>query len=209
MTAPAEPPDAWPRSAQLAAAFLLGMAVTLAGVRVTGSLSGATRPLDLQPTARPLDLNRAAAGELRQLPGVGNTLADRIIADRDARGTFRDVDELTRIDGVGPATLAQVRPWLMVSPTAADDAPPPVPERLTRRTMPYPAKETPAGPIDLNRATAEELQRLPGIGPVLAARIVEARKARPFTAVADLRTVKGIGAKTLAKIAPYAVVAPP
>ncbi|MCS7216409.1 MAG: helix-hairpin-helix domain-containing protein [Candidatus Bipolaricaulota bacterium] len=55
-----------------------------------------------------------------------------------------------------------------------------------------------AGPLDLNRATAAELERLPGIGPVLARRIVEWRETYgPFRSVQDLLKVPGIGPKTL------------
>lgn len=54
------------------------------------------------------------------------------------------------------------------------------------------------GPLDLNRATALELQELPGIGPVLAERIVAFRERQgPFLSVEDLLQVPGIGEKTL------------
>ena len=57
--------------------------------------------------------------------------------------------------------------------------------------------------LDLNRATVEELQTLPGIGPVLAQRVVERRTARgPFKTVEDLVNVKGIGAKRLEQLRP-------
>ncbi|WP_161595525.1 ComEA family DNA-binding protein [Tepidimonas charontis] len=51
--------------------------------------------------------------------------------------------------------------------------------------------------IEVNRATAEALMQLPGIGPVRAERIVQARAQRPFTDWADLQArVAGIGPKT-------------
>jgi competence ComEA-like helix-hairpin-helix protein len=63
-------------------------------------------------------------------------------------------------------------------------------------------------PIDLNRTTVEELTRLPGVGPALAARIVEARDARPFTSVEDLRRVRGLGQSTLERMRPLVTVDP-
>lgn len=58
-----------------------------------------------------------------------------------------------------------------------------------------------AGPLDLNRASVAELEKLPGIGPVLARRIVEWRETHgPFQSVQDLLHVPGIGPKTLEKI---------
>ena len=54
------------------------------------------------------------------------------------------------------------------------------------------------GPLDINRATAEELQRLPGIGPALADQIVRTRERRgSFASSDDLRAVPGIGPRKL------------
>jgi competence ComEA-like helix-hairpin-helix protein len=62
-------------------------------------------------------------------------------------------------------------------------------------------------PLDLNRATSGELERLPGIGPGLATRIVDARQRRgAFGSVDELRQVRGIGATTLARVRPLLAV---
>jgi competence protein ComEA len=58
---------------------------------------------------------------------------------------------------------------------------------------------TPGNPLDLNTATYEDLQRLPGIGPVMAQRIIA---HRPYKQVGDLDKVPGIGEKTLAALRP-------
>ena len=66
-----------------------------------------------------------------------------------------------------------------------------------------------AGPLDLNRATVADLDELPGIGQVLAERIVARRtEAGPYTAVEELREVTGIGAKLYSQIAPLVTVGP-
>ena len=62
-------------------------------------------------------------------------------------------------------------------------------------------------PVDLNRASAEQLQQLPGIGPALASRIVEFReKQGGFERVEDLLKVKGIGEKSFQKLRPHVTV---
>ena len=63
------------------------------------------------------------------------------------------------------------------------------------------SKKTPSGPININRATARQLDSLDGIGPVIAARIVEYRKINgSFLSVDDLQKVSGIGAAKFAQI---------
>jgi competence protein ComEA len=60
------------------------------------------------PEARaPLDVNAADAAALERLPGIGPALAARIVADREARGPFRRVEDLDRVSGIGAATLAR------------------------------------------------------------------------------------------------------
>jgi DNA uptake protein ComE-like DNA-binding protein len=60
-------------------------------------------------------------------------------------------------------------------------------------------------PVDLNAASLEELESLPGIGPTIAARIVA---ARPYASVDELLDVEGIGPKRLAAIRPRARLGP-
>ena len=63
------------------------------------------------------------------------------------------------------------------------------------------SKKTPSGPININRATARQLDALDGIGPVIAARIVEYRKINgSFLSIDDLQKVSGIGAAKFAQI---------
>jgi competence protein ComEA len=62
-------------------------------------------------------------------------------------------------------------------------------------------------PLDLNNATAEDLEALPGVGPVLAQRIIEYRQSQgPFQTIDDLLGVHGIGKKKLAQLKPLIIV---
>jgi competence protein ComEA len=67
-----------------------------------------------------------------------------------------------------------------------------------------------ATPVDVNLAGAAELERLPGVGPALAARIVEARtRDGPFGSVDDLRRVRGVRDATLERLRPRLAVNTP
>lgn len=58
-------------------------------------------------TAR-LNVNTATAAELELLPGIGPALAGRIVEDRGANGPFKSVDDLDRVQGIGPKTLERI-----------------------------------------------------------------------------------------------------
>jgi len=64
------------------------------------------------------------------------------------------------------------------------------------------------GPVDVNHASASELDALPGIGPVTADKIIKARATAPFRTVQELRDRKVVTAATYAKIAPLVTVGP-
>ena len=68
---------------------------------------------------------------------------------------------------------------------------------------------TQSGTLNINAATQEELATLPGIGPKLAQRITERRSVAMFRRVADLRKVKGLGAKRLKELSPFLTVEGP
>ncbi|MBX3435294.1 MAG: helix-hairpin-helix domain-containing protein [Pirellulales bacterium] len=63
-----------------------------------------------------VDVNRANWPELIMLPGVGPILAEKLIADRLQNGPFNGLDDLRRVDGVGPRTLQRIRPYLLPLP---------------------------------------------------------------------------------------------
>ena len=137
-----------------------------------------------------IDPNRADAAELDRLPGVGPSLAREIVAARDMGVVFRRPDDLAQVRGIGPALVERARGSL-------DFPSPPV----RRRDPAYRPKL-----VDLNRADGDALQRLPGIGPALAERIVAARREQLFRTLDDLERVEGIGPATLRRIRSLATV---
>ena len=61
-----------------------------------------------------LDLNRASAADLEELPGVGAVLAERIVARRTEQGAYTSLDELREVSGVGSKLYEQIAPLLKV-----------------------------------------------------------------------------------------------
>ena len=59
--------------------------------------------------AHEVALNRATREELMCLPGIGAALAGRIVAERDAHGAFRDIADLARVPGIGPARIEHLK----------------------------------------------------------------------------------------------------
>lgn len=133
----------------------------------------------LTPDARVADAVSAAGGPLRGADTAGLNLARRLA----------DGEQIV----VGIATPAG-QPPLLGSSVAGQSAPP---ER-----SPAPAK--PAAPVDLNTATAEQLDALPGVGPVTASAIVAWRAANGrFSTVDQLGEIDGIGPARLEKLRPF------
>lgn len=69
-----------------------------------------------------LDINQADWPEFSVLPGIGETLARRIVESRSIDGPFADVDQLQRVSGIGPKTLETIRPYLRPVPATAEVA---------------------------------------------------------------------------------------
>ncbi len=208
------PPDvlaAWPRSAQWTTVCLLGVAVALLAFHGFGYSRWGSRPTELEHGAGlfyRIDLNRAERAELLQLPGVGENLAQRIEDYRREHGTFRNVDDLVEVRGIGPATLKRLRPWVRVG--SEEENPDPgsraTDTKSSKRKKASQKEARLSSPIDINRAPPGELQRLPGIGPALSQRIVDERQKRPFQTVEELTRVPGIKEKTLQRLRPYITV---
>lgn len=206
------PDGALPRSSQLVLSAVAVLALGLLAYRGYGNGLG-VRPTDHLPGAarHRVDLNAADRAELLQVPGIGPSLADAILTHRRDRGSFAAVYDLHGVKGVGGKTLDKLRPWLTVEESTT---PEPTVEWLERKPPPDPPSP-PAGPaaklrpgdptVDVNAADEATLQRLPGVGPTLARRIVDARGLDRFKSPDDLRRVKGIGTKTLEAVRPYVV----
>lgn len=195
----------WTAPTQWAVVGLIVLAACFLGLSGYLASDQAPRPSELAGSGRelpPIDLNRATRVELLQVPGVGENLADRILEKRAELGGFKHLNELRAVSGIGPARLAR----LAIHVTIGDQ---PTGVGVVARIEPPPLKGNVEKRIDINRATAKELESLPGIGPKLAARILAERELGPFESVDHLQRVRGIGAKTVEKLRPFVIVVKP
>jgi competence protein ComEA len=178
-----------------------------------------------------IDVNAAPAAELERLPRVGPALARRIIAAREAApfrslADLRAVPGIgpALLESIAPHVLlpapvpapvpatpsvpARPMPMPLPMPDPAPRAPtrprtpafpPAQPEQHGQHGQPAPPRQP--APLPINHATPADLQRLPGIGPSLAASIIAHRDtAGPFLAPADLEKVRGIGPALRARL---------
>lgn len=106
--------------ATVAALLACGLAVLAWKWVAWGGLQGRLIEIDREPPLRAafiVDINRADWPELAQVPGVGETLARRIIERREQLGPYSDNQELLAIQGIGPRTLDRMRPYLRSVPS--------------------------------------------------------------------------------------------
>lgn len=85
-----------------------GQVITIPTIAITDSTTGSGN-------ARLININTASADELKQLPGIGDVLANRIIAYREFNGPFQTVDDLTNVDGVSSSLVDSLRDLITVT----------------------------------------------------------------------------------------------
>jgi competence protein ComEA len=115
-------PNADPAGVNLAQRLADGdeVLVPRIGERIAKTRAGSRRPHSQTKRARRLppaaavDLNSADAATLAQIPGIGPTLADRIVAYRDLNGPFASADELLDVAGFTAGRLDRIAPYLVV-----------------------------------------------------------------------------------------------
>jgi DNA uptake protein ComE-like DNA-binding protein len=132
--------------------------------------------------AKKVDLNKATPAQLEELPGIGPALAKKIVAGRP----YKSVDDLSKA-GISATEIRKINTLVTVGP-ASDSAP-------SREAKPLSKTGKPAL-VDLNKATAKQLEELPGVDSGYARKIIA---ARPYKTVDDLKKA-GIPSATTARI---------
>ena len=150
-----------------------------------------------EPTSTPAPLRVYVSGAVRS-QGVYRLPPNSLVEDAiTAAGGAADDADLIAINLAHPLSDGEQ----IYVPALGEEAPPPplssedAADNSRAKTF-----ELSDEPIDLNTATAEELEALPGVGPKTAALII---RERPYNSIEDLLRVKGIGEKTLEKLRPH------
>ncbi len=169
------------------AAFIVVGVLLAAGVLLLVTRPPRGEPVTLLPAPTPAPITVFVSGSVSQ-PGLyalpyGSRVNDAIIS---AGGFSGDADS-------GAINLAA---------TLQDGEQVAVPARITAVGSPSASQNSNLGQlVDINRATLEELDTLPGIGPITAQKIIDYRAANgPFTSTDGLLSVDGIGQATFDKI---------
>ena len=93
-------------------------AVTISsGLSTVTEQSGTPAPAEQAPSASPelhVNINTAEAQELCLLPGIGETIAARIIDYRKAHGLFNNTDEIMNVSGIGAKTYEEIKSYITV-----------------------------------------------------------------------------------------------
>jgi competence protein ComEA len=124
-----------------------------------------------------IDLLTASVEELIQLPGIGPAKAQAIINYRQEKG-FREIADIMNVSGIGEKTFSNIKDYIYLSEVVYEV----VDEK-----------------ININEASSEELESLPGIGEVSAQKIMEYRAIKRISSLDDLMKL-GIPSSTIEKI---------
>lgn len=204
----------------------------VAPVILVAALAFSTLTVQGQSKSGRVDVNSADVKTLETLPGIGSTLADRIVAGRP----YHSVDDLSKVKGLSKSKINAIQDKITFGTTTTKKST----AKSSKKTTTTPettstdtstssrskssksttsesseskavsptgsstGKLAPGQTVNINTATAEQLDALPGIGPSKAQAIIDYRNEHGrFNSIEDIQNVKGIKEGEFSKIKDY------
>lgn len=163
-----------------------------------------------------ININTADTAMLQKLEGIGEVTAAEIIRYRNEYGSFRNIEEIMLVTGIGEATFEKISPHIYVeNPVYPSSVPEPETEPDTEsETEPSAESGTEhiitleeIAPLDINTATAEELLLLPHVNEEIAADIIKLRNdLNGYSSVYELLFIEKLEQKQVAEMAEFVIV---
>lgn len=156
-----------------------------------------------------IEINTASAADFAQLPGIGTVLSERIVKFREAKKGFTSIEDIAKVYGIEATVFEKIKPYLKLevgpqSQTLTQSAVfPPKPDTI------YKKKVLTTESIDINTASQEALQTLPGVGEKLALKIIEMRTNLGYIAKVEyVSHIYGFSPENFAKARPLMKISP-
>ena len=174
---------------------------TVAIIMFTSTAAFQPQPVWAQTSGRPVNVNTADLATLETLPGVGPTVAQRIIDGRP----YHSMSDLEKVKGLGKAKADALAGQITFDSTSAAT------KAKSTKGTPSASSAKPSttanGRVNINTADATALETLPRVGPATAQKIIDWRTRNGrFRSIQDLRSVSGIGDATFAQLEPLVTV---
>lgn len=174
---------------------------TFIGIEISNFGESDAQGTSVSEVEFPLDINSCSEEDLQLLSGIGPVTARKIVLFRLQNGGFYDVEEIMSVSGIGRATFAKIR-----SDIYADTRNLPPREDFMGGEKTTETADAPIVPVNLNSATFDQLELLPGLSVVLSQRILTFRdevKGGKFESLEELFYVEGVTKKVYNKVVAF------
>lgn len=155
----------------------------------------------------PVNINTATSRQLQTLSGIGETKAAAIIEYREMHGGFSDIGELLYVSGIGEVTYKNIRDYVTVGDVPPKNSSTSDPKQTSKPSVSTSTTKPKSPIVNINTASLEELQKLPGIGSEKAIAIFQYRSVfGEFYDISEIKNVYGIDEGDFEKIRDYITV---
>jgi competence protein ComEA len=107
----------------IAVLLAFGLGVTTSAEQESSRKTSSSPPASASASASaPINLNTASVAQLETLPGIGRSTAERILEYRQKNGSFKKIEDLMNVRGVGEKSFLKLKPLITVAPVKGEQA---------------------------------------------------------------------------------------